>query len=69
MKKFCAVAVLCISSMTGVNAYAQEAASKAFIDGQGPGWVDLTEKDFERVNLEDNTWMWEGTLAKCTGKP
>lgn len=43
--------------------------SKAFIDGQGPGWVDLTEKDFERVNLDENTWTWEGGLAKCTGKP
>ena len=44
-------------------------APRAFVDGQGPGWVDLTEKDFERVNLDENTWTWEGALAKCTGKP
>lgn len=42
---------------------------RAFIDGQGPGWKELTEEDFERVNLADDTWTWDGTLAKCTGRP
>lgn len=42
---------------------------KATIDGQGPGWQELTKKDFERVNLDESTWTWEGNLAKCTGKP
>lgn len=69
MKKLWAVGFFSLGLMGTVNGFAQEAASKAFIDGQGPGWVDLTEKDFERVNLEENTWTWEGTLAKCTGKP
>lgn len=69
MKKLWAVFFFSLGLMGAVNGFAQEAASKAFIDGQGPGWVDLTEKDFERVNLEENTWTWEGTLAKCTGKP
>jgi hypothetical protein len=39
------------------------------IDGSGPGWTTLTEKDFELVNLNDDTWTWDGTLAKCTGQP
>lgn len=69
MNKLWAMAFFSLGLFGSVNLLAQEAASKAFIDGQGPGWVDLTEQDFERVNLEENTWTWEGTLAKCTGKP
>ncbi|MGN6133766.1 MAG: 3-keto-disaccharide hydrolase [Aureliella sp.] len=53
------------------HASAQDAApvTKACIDGEGPGWKTLTADDFERVNLEEDTWTWDGTLAKCTGKP
>ena len=43
--------------------------TKAFIDGEGAGWRTLTADDFERVNLDEGTWTWEGPLAKCTGKP
>ncbi len=43
--------------------------TKATIDGTGPGWKTLTEKDFENVNLEPTTWTWEGSLARCTGSP
>ena len=46
-----------------------EPVTKAFIDGQGPGWKALKADDFERVNLDEDTWTWEGTLAKCTGTP
>lgn len=42
---------------------------KAFLDGQGPGWRDLTKDDFENVNLDDDTWTWKDGVAHCTGKP
>ncbi len=42
---------------------------KAFLDGQGPGWRDLSQDDFENVNLDDDTWTWKDGVAHCTGKP
>lgn len=52
-------------------ALAEETTSppKAFIDGTGPGWVPLVEKDFEDVNGDDETWTFEGTNIFSTGKP
>jgi hypothetical protein len=44
-------------------------APKAFIDGQGEGWRDLTEADFENVNLDPDTWSWKDGVASCTGRP
>ncbi len=41
----------------------------AFIDGSGPGWVELTEKDFAKVNSNDDTWRWEAGTLYCTGQP
>lgn len=41
----------------------------AFIDGQGHGWRDLTEKDFAKVNSADNTWSWKDGVLYCTGQP
>ncbi len=51
----------CISAQT-VTPYAK-------IDGEGPGWKTLGEADFVMVNGKEDTWTWEGTLVKCTGKP
>lgn len=52
---------------------AQEPASppKAFVDGAGPGWKELGEKDFTNVNCDEDTWSWGGEegVAHCTGKP
>jgi hypothetical protein len=48
---------------------AAEKSPKAFIDGTGPGWKTLGEKDFENVNCEKDTWTWMGDGVKCTGKP
>jgi hypothetical protein len=62
------MASLCMC-LTEVRAQDAAPTPRAFIDGQGPGWQSLTAKDFERVNLEETTWTWEGTLAKCTGRP
>jgi hypothetical protein len=48
---------------------AQEAAPKAYIDGQGPGWRDLGEADFENVNCDEGTWSFQGNEIHCTGSP
>ncbi len=42
---------------------------KAFVDGTGPGWVTLGEKDFVNVNGRPDTWTWKGGLLTCTGQP
>ena len=39
------------------------------IDGTGPGWKELGESDFTRANCDPETWIWEGSLVKSTGKP
>lgn len=41
----------------------------AFIDGTAPGFVELTEKDFAKVNSADDTWSWKDGVLYCTGKP
>lgn len=43
--------------------------TKAFIDGMGPGWKALGEKDFVNVNCNEDTWTWKDGEAHCTGKP
>src|SRR4051812_24468641 len=42
---------------------------KAFIDGNGPGWVTLLEKDFVPVNGAPDTWSWKDGVLHDTGKP
>jgi hypothetical protein len=42
---------------------------KAFIDGLGPGWRTLEEKDFAGVNGNPDTWTWKGDLLTCSGLP
>ena len=39
------------------------------IDGQGPGWVTLTGKDFSDVNGDEDTWVFDGAFIKGTGVP
>jgi hypothetical protein len=48
---------------------AAEKAPRAFINGEGPGWVTLGEKDFVDVNGNEDTWKFEGNLIKGTGVP
>lgn len=50
-------------------ASAQTDAPFAKINGEGPGWKTLDEADFVMVNGKEDTWKWEGSLVKCTGKP
>jgi len=42
---------------------------RAFIDGTGPGWRSLGEKDFVNVNCQPDTWTWKDDLLYCTGQP
>jgi Domain of Unknown Function (DUF1080) len=39
------------------------------IDGTGPHWRQLGEKDFGKVNCNDDTWTWKDGLLSCTGHP
>lgn len=41
----------------------------AFIDGTGHGWVTLGEKDFAKVNSDQDTWRWQAGVLYCTGTP
>ncbi len=58
-------------SMMGATAVAAETPGrpKAFIDGTGPGWRALGEKDFTNVNCAPDTWTWKEQVLYCTGKP
>ena len=47
----------------------KNATKRAFIDGTGPGWVTLTEKDFVDVNGVEDTWTFDGAYVTGTGKP
>ncbi len=53
------------------NLFAEDAkpAPKAFVDGNGPGWIALGEKDFVKVNSADDTWSWKDGVIYCTGRP
>jgi len=44
-------------------------APKAFIDGTGPGWRTLSEKDFTNVNCKPDTWSWKDDFVSSTGLP
>ena len=42
---------------------------RAFIDDGAPGFRDLTEADFTKVNSADDTWSWKDGVLHCTGQP
>ena len=42
---------------------------RAFIDGTGPGWRPLGEKDFAGVNGQPDTWTWKDGFLSCSGEP
>lgn len=52
-------------------AWAEEPASlpKAFVDGDGPGWTELTLQDFENVNCDPDTWSEADGMIQCKGTP
>lgn len=50
-------------------AHAAEGETKFSLDGTGPGWVALGEKDFQAVNCPTETWTWKDGFVACTGQP
>lgn len=57
------------AEQAGVETAPSETVSRAFIDGQGPGWRSLGECDFVNVNCFEDTWTWDAEGAHCTGQP
>ena len=54
---------------SGVRAEEPTHLPKAYVDGDGPGWQQLGESDFENVNCDADTWSWTDGVAHCTGQP
>jgi hypothetical protein len=52
-----------------LSAQRPEKLPKAFLDGTGPGWKQLTGDDFVNVNTDKDTWTWKGGDVHCTGLP
>lgn len=46
-----------------------ESLPKAFIDGEGIGWVTWTLDDFVEVNCGADTWSFKDGVIHCTGTP
>jgi hypothetical protein len=64
-----AVVVCFVLSCASARAEESSGLPKACIDGTGPGWRALGEKDFVNVNLDPDTWTWKDGVAHCTGRP
>lgn len=59
----------CALSLFTGRVAAQDALPKAYIDGQGPGWRELTLDDFVNVNCNPDTWSSKDGVIACTGTP
>ncbi len=72
---FCVAILLTVSATAGVGKETTQSDApvknlpKATIDGNGPGWVELGEKDFSKVNGNGDTWTWEEGVLYCNGRP
>ena len=65
---------LCIAGLVSVSLHGNgtqvsPGATKAFIDGTGPGWRTLGENDFAGVNGNADTWTWKDGVLTSTGTP
>lgn len=63
------ILLLCSFVAAPLAAQAPSLPPRAYIDGTGPGWRSLTAQDFEDVNGEPETWVWEGDFLRGTGEP
>ena len=63
--------ISCLLTLHSASVRADDAvaAPRAFVDGTGPGWRALGEKDFVNVNCDPETWTWKDGAVHCTGKP
>ncbi|MFP6647932.1 MAG: family 16 glycoside hydrolase, partial [Pirellulaceae bacterium] len=63
--------LLCCCLLTGLADETSKTAKtpKAFIDGTGPGWQAMEEKDFVDVNGNEDTWTFKDGMIACTGQP
>ncbi|MBW3597464.1 MAG: DUF1080 domain-containing protein [Planctomycetes bacterium] len=66
---FCVVLTSLFIAVPAVMADEPESFPKAFIDGTGPSWQELGEKDFVTVNGDPDTWVWKEGVAHCKGTP
>jgi len=66
-----AFASLALAAATAADKSTDKPASlpRAFIDGTGPGWKQLTGDDFVNVNCDKDTWTWKNGDVHCTGQP
>ena len=57
--------------LPGQAAYSEDGMQSihAKIDDTQPGWRDLTQQDFTKVNSSDDTWSWKDGVLYCTGRP
>ena len=60
---------ICLLLIVSFSALAAVAQERAFIDGTGDGWTTLAEKDFQRVNGDDQTMTWTDGECLCSGTP
>src|SRR4051812_26813126 len=60
-----------LGAVVAFAAFAEEPATlpRAFIDGTGLGWKELTLDDFVKVNGDDETWQWKDGMIHGTGTP
>lgn len=71
MKNFVRVGCLLSCLMSAVICRGEDNPElrKAFIDGNGPGWRQLTLDDFDHVNCDPDTWSMKDGMICTTGKP
>jgi hypothetical protein len=71
MKTLRQIGLIAATSLILTTSWTAEppALPKAFVDGTGQGWADLTEADFINVNCAPDTWSWKDGVIHCTGKP
>jgi hypothetical protein len=63
------VSVVLALAAAGLPAQRPEQPPRAYLDGTGPGWKQLTGDDFVNVNTDKGTWTWKGGDVHCTGLP
>lgn len=57
-------------TLVGLSTTASSAKlQKAYLDGEGLGWRDLTADDFQQGNVDPGTFTWKGNGFDCTGLP